>query len=117
MSELGSLERERRLRALDARLVALLEQDERLTERTLSLLGGETMAGRKGTAPTSVVLSDELRQRLDALIPLLEQHPEIRQALELAGAGRGVTQSMVLRMAITEGVAALERRYREDEQG
>lgn len=113
-----SLERERRLRALDARLMALLEQDEHLAARTLAMLDGETMTVRKGSVPTSVVLSDELRQRLEALAPVLEQHPDIRQALELAGSGRGVTQSMVLRLAIAEGAAALERRYSPgDEQG
>ena len=70
----------------------------------------DSMAAKKSTA---LRLTPELLAKADALVPRIEASP--------AGQWGRITRSAVLRMALTEGLTALERRYpappEEDEEG
>lgn len=94
------LDRERRLRALDARMAAALDKVD--AERFRALV--EADMGKE--VPTSVRLPDELIARLDALGATMSARPEVA-----ALAGGTVSRSAVLRLAVLRGVEALEAEY------
>lgn len=106
------LDRERRLRALDARAVALLADNPELAARLRALLAepdseAPVTTKKKETAPTPLRLTPELLARAEALVPVLSNVPSV------ASFGR-VTRSTVLRLALYMGLEDLEKAYCED---
>ena len=97
--ELLDLGRERRLRRLDAGLGELLTRRPDLADRTRAMLAGELPAldleDRMGTNDTGVSLRlpTSAVERAAALVEDLAADPMLQ------GAARGVTRSVVLRLA------------------
>lgn len=113
----ADLARERSLRALDARMAALLDAGgPDLAGRTRAMLAGELdapgMEGRKMAGPlfhdtaVNLRLPSALLARAEALAPSLADDPL------LAAAGRGAGRATVLRLALARGLDALEAEFR-----
>lgn len=89
--------------ALDALERTILDNpDPAFRERTRAFLAGELPAGGPAmrSKPAPFRVSAEALARADALLPYLAELPAL--------AGEEVTRSMVLRLALTRGLAALE---------
>ena len=97
-----------RVRAALARLDALVASGALDPDRTARWMAGDLEEGPPMTTsddvPTSVRLPRALLDRAEALAPKLERNPEIRAMVS----PRGVSRSIVLRLAVERGIAALE---------
>ena len=109
--EVVDLDRERRLQEHTEALRALLAGNPRLQERTNAMLAGELPCPdleepmSETPNPTVVRIPGDLVARCQALMPLLEQEPD------LAAVGR-LTTSAVIRVALSRGLASLEEQYK-----
>ena len=109
--EVVDLDRERRLQEHTEALRALLAGNPRLQERTNAMLAGELPCPdleepmSKTPNPTVVRIPGDLVARCQALMPLLEQEPD------LAAVGR-LTTSAVIRVALSRGLVSLEEQYK-----
>lgn len=113
------LARERRLRALDARMRDLIATgDPELETRTRAVLAGELAA--PDLTEEAMALHDrnvnlrlphDLLERAEHLAPALAADPT------LAAAGRGATRATVLRLAIVHGLNALEAQFGKARKG
>ncbi len=106
------LARERRIRAALDELRALLDADPALAERTRAMLAGELPCPdleEKETMPNDAAINlrvpKDVLSRADALMPALAQDPMLQAA------GRGVSRSVVLRLAVLRGLDSLEAEY------
>ena len=101
-------ERERRLRALDATIKRAIGGDPALADRLRAHLAGTLPTIRQDRTLT-IRLPAALVERAGALIPDLEADPAVTAA---RGGSRGVGLSAVVRLALLEGLAILERRHK-----
>jgi DNA-binding XRE family transcriptional regulator len=103
------LDRERRVRGTLDDLVDLLKSNERLSDRWDDLVVGHLTSPdledpiMPNDATITLRLPVDDLDRADELVPLLEQVPHLRAAR--------VSRSLVLRLALYEGLAVLEKQY------
>lgn len=98
-----------RVRSALARLDVLVESGTLDLDRTAAWLSGDlpegpTMTSTRDDVPTSLRVPRSLLDRADALREPLSSDPTV---VALAGP-RGVSRSIVLRLAVERGIAALE---------
>lgn len=102
------LARERRIEAALAELGDILEKNPQLAERTKDMLSGELPCPAleepmSNDAALSMRLPNELLERVDALVPVLQRQPEFSVWK--------ISRPQVIRMAINVGLEHLEDRY------
>lgn len=91
------------------RLADMLRADPAMADRAARWMRGDLTGGSHMPTPgkRAIRLPDELMNRADRLVPLLQRDPE------LLAIGARVSTSLVLRLAIVRGLDALEREYDE----
>jgi DNA-binding XRE family transcriptional regulator len=102
------LARERRIRSIVGDLRSLLDSDPPLAARTAALLAGElTCPALEDPMPNdraiNLRLPGALLDRVAELVPVLQQHPLL--------AATRVTQSVVIRLALDQGLERLEKDF------
>ncbi len=100
--------KQQRLAKLDAKAKALFAGKPELAARTRAYLAGE-LPTRKQEATLTIRLPLDLKGQAEALAPLLAADATIAAA---RGGGGVVGLSVVVRLALVEGLAVLERRYK-----
>jgi anti-sigma factor RsiW len=102
-----------RVRAVEARLTAHLQQRPELAERTARFLAGdpaietmERLMTEPLEEPAHLRLPREVHTRAEALAQLLAEDPELRAL------GR-MSKTAVLRLAVLHGLEVLEQRARD----
>ncbi len=97
------LPKERRIRGLMDELRNHLAQHPEIADRTVDLLNGDLPMGKKRDGQLVIRVTDDLLQKLDEMVPIVERMPEV------ANLGR-VSRSSVVRMALMEGLRVMEAR-------
>jgi len=106
--EVVDLARERRIKATIEKLKDHLARNPRLAERTADMLAGELPCPdleepMPNDAALSMRLPQALLDRVDALVPVLSARPEF--------ALWEINRAQVIRLALAEGLDAMEKRY------